>query len=86
MIPKKGITLLLLILPFSSFSQYVEKIVCGRPGQANGPFAAGKRVFQVQTGFRLQVLIHLKACHSPFFKGKELRFVLIFLSSATICN
>tara|TARA_B110000503_G_C7170283_1_gene423909 strand:+ start:379 stop:1212 length:834 start_codon:yes stop_codon:yes gene_type:complete len=52
MIPKKGITLLLLILPFSSFSQYAEKIVSGRPGQANGLFGVGKSIYQVQTGFR----------------------------------
>lgn len=52
MIPKKGIILIFFILPFYTFSQYNEKIGSGRPGVANGPFGVGKKIYQVQTGFR----------------------------------
>ena len=52
MIQKKGIILIFFILPFYTFSQYNEKIGSGRPGVANGPFGVGKKIYQVQTGFR----------------------------------
>jgi hypothetical protein len=49
---KKGIVLSLLILPICGYSQFAEKIVSARPGQANGPFGVGKNVYQIQTGFK----------------------------------
>lgn len=49
----RQIFLLIIILQFSqqTKAQFNETVRTGRPGQAIGPFAVGKYVFQTQTGF-----------------------------------
>ena len=42
--------MLLVLLGNLAHAQYNETIVTGRPGQANGPFAVGKGIYQTQIG------------------------------------
>lgn len=44
------ISIVFFISGITAFAQYSETISSGRPGQAIGPFAVGKYVFQMQTG------------------------------------
>lgn len=51
--------MVLLLIAFvgygnQAFSQYHPTIRTARPGQSFGPFATGKGVFQVQTGFNFK--------------------------------
>lgn len=41
---------MLVLIPFSGFSQFNETIRSGRPGQSIGPFTVGARVMQIQSG------------------------------------
>jgi len=45
------ISILITSLSKNAASQFNETIRTGRPGQAIGPFATGKRIIQIQTGF-----------------------------------
>lgn len=47
---KSSIFLILCLCFKISSAQYAEKIVSGRPGQANGPFSVGKGIYQIQSG------------------------------------
>ena len=44
------VVFLFSVLPLIAHSQYAESIRTGRPGIAMGPFTAGKKVLQVQSG------------------------------------
>ncbi len=49
---KKIIPLILVFnLSLTAFSQYTETINSNRPGESQGAFAVGPRVFQLETGF-----------------------------------
>ncbi|MGD1841592.1 MAG: transporter [Thermonemataceae bacterium] len=61
----KKITLLVscLLNVLIAQGQYNETIRSGRPGRAIGPFAVGKQVIQVQTGYEFESLNDLQEVH-----------------------
>lgn len=48
---KQILTIIVILFSQQTQAQFNETVRTGRPGQAIGPFAVGKFVFQTQTGF-----------------------------------